>query len=85
MVFLIYVYDLPIQQIGIISLIHTLVVILFLVLRPLNDLNETIKAISCEVLLSISLFFIWIYAVDDQVHFFEYSQRFLLGWCIIGL
>jgi hypothetical protein len=68
-----------------ISMYHTVTVILYFYLRPLSSGLEFMKCISCELIITITITLILVLGVDDELAMLQYNDRFQIGWAIIIL
>ncbi|CAD8129528.1 unnamed protein product [Paramecium sonneborni] len=84
MLILIFCYQQPYFQVFNLVLLSILEIIWLILFKPLEDLNEFLKQISCEINKSITLFFISALVLDQEVKIFSENSRSIIGWICIG-
>ncbi|CAD8104716.1 unnamed protein product [Paramecium primaurelia] len=84
MLILIFCYKQPYFQVINLILLSILEIIWLLLFKPLEDINEFLKQISCEINKSIALFFISGLVLDQEVKLFNENIRSTIGWICVG-
>ncbi|CAK55844.1 unnamed protein product (macronuclear) [Paramecium tetraurelia] len=84
MAILVFLYDTPCLQISLVSILNLSQALLFLYNKPLEDQNELIKQIICELILWMSVMLILVYGFNEQTNILDSHQISNIGWMIIG-
>ncbi|CAD8048544.1 unnamed protein product [Paramecium sonneborni] len=84
MALLVFLYNFPVLQISFVSLLNLLQALFLFFKRPLEDQNEFIKQITCEIILWLTEILILVFSFNEQSQILNSTQIINIGWAIIG-
>ncbi|CAD8118190.1 unnamed protein product [Paramecium sonneborni] len=80
---LVFGYYFPPFQICSIVLLSASMSFFLIIFKPLEDFNEYIKQLSCEINITFTLIFLMFLTFDNELGFLTYNQQQNLGWICI--
>ncbi|CAD8052108.1 unnamed protein product [Paramecium sonneborni] len=84
MALLVFLYNTPTLQISLVSLLSLSQVLFLFLNKPLEDQNEHVKQIICEIILWLSEILILVISYNEQSQNLNFSSIINIGWSIIG-
>lgn len=85
MYFLVFLYDVPTYQIGMVSLLNVGFAAYIIYMKPLEDVFEFHKTYICELIIWIIELLAMLFVFNKQTNYLDSSFSLMNGWIIIAL